>query len=142
MESFFTPKSVAIVGATDKPGIGRIVVSNVLSEPAFKGKIYPVNPTRTTVLGAQCFPSIEKCPTVPELVVIVTPAKTVPALVKTCVDLSVPAVIIISSGFKEVGAAGQALEDEMAKELRRPGCRTRVVGPNWFVWCVRLCLCD
>jgi len=132
IRAFFSPKSVAIVGATEKAGIGRVVCTNVISEPSFKGEVYPVNPTRKTVMGIPAFPSLDKCPTVPELVVIVTPAKTVPPIVGQCVDIGVKAVIIISSGFKEIGPEGQALEDQISEHLKRSKGKTRVVGPNCF----------
>eukprot|EP01107_Rhizomastix_libera_P015911 TRINITY_DN6307_c0_g1_i1.p1 TRINITY_DN6307_c0_g1~~TRINITY_DN6307_c0_g1_i1.p1 ORF type:complete len:898 (+),score=307.96 TRINITY_DN6307_c0_g1_i1:22-2694(+) len=133
VSAFFSPKSVAIVGATDKMGIGRNVVANIKAElPLFNGAVYPINPTRTSVLGIPCFPSLDKCPTLPELVVIVTPAKTVPDIVAQCVDLKVKSIIVISAGFKEIGPAGQALENQISAHLKRGGNYTRLVGPNCF----------
>lgn len=109
------------------------MTSNIKAErPGFAGAIYPINPGRRVVLGMPCFASLEQCPSVPELVVIVTPAPTVPGVVQQCVSLGVKSVIVISAGFKEIGAPGQALEDEIARILASGGGRTRLVGPNCF----------
>jgi len=132
IDAFFNPKTVAVVGATEKPGIGRVTISNLMSESQFAGAIWGINPGRTTVLGLPCFPSLDKCPSVPDLVVIVTPAVTVPPIIKQCVALRVKAVIVISAGFKEIGPKGKALEDEIEALLKSPGSITRVVGPNCF----------
>eukprot|EP00727_Mastigamoeba_balamuthi_P007854 m51a1_g369 putative acetyl synthetase subunit alpha (891) ;mRNA; r:625893-629024 len=133
VSAYFRPRSVAVVGATEKPGISRICITNLLNElPALKAAVYPINPTRKTVFGAPCYPSIAACPTVPDLVVLCTPAKTVPAIVTECVDAKVPAVIVISAGFKETGPEGKAVEDRMYQDLQRGGMKTRIVGPNCF----------
>ncbi|KAH3767376.1 acetyl-coenzym A synthetase, mitochondrial [Pelomyxa schiedti] len=131
MRAFFAPKSVACVGATDKSGAGRETTMNLLdSQSRFKGNIYLVNPNRKTLLGVTCYPSIDKCPEIPEMVVIVVPAKFVLEVVKQCVDLGVQAIVVISAGFKEIGAAGKALEDQISLELKRSNGRTHLVGPN------------
>src|SRR6516162_8705020 len=117
LDTFFRPSRVAVIGATDQEGsVGRSVVTNLISGP-FQGAIYPINPKRSSVLGVPCYPSIAQAPAKPDLAVIVTPAQTVPAVVAECVDAAVKAAIIISAGFREAGARGQALEQEIQREI-------------------------
>ncbi len=128
LESFFSPTSVAVVGATEKEGsVGRTVFWNLISSP-FGGTVYPVNQKRSSILGVRAYPNLEALPEVPELVVIATPATTIPATVEECAAAGVKAVVIISAGFKEVGPAGAELERQILATARANGMR--VVGPN------------
>ncbi len=125
---FFAPASVAVIGATEKAGsVGRTLFKNLIDSP-FGGTVYPVNPKRPAVLGIRAWPRLADLPEVPDLAVIVTPAPAVPAVIRECADRNVPAAIVISAGFKETGAAGEALERDVLTEARRG--RLRVVGPN------------
>ena len=96
--------------------------------PAFRGRIFPVNPNHTTVLGLPAYPRIGDVPEKVDLAVIVTPARTVPGVVGECVDAGVRAAVVISAGFKERGAEGAELELEIQKQLRRG--TMRLLGPN------------
>lgn len=126
LDALFTPGSVAVIGATEKEGsVGRAVLENLA---AFKGQVFPVNPKRSTVLGRAAFSSIAALPEVPDLVVIVTPAPSVPGLIRECVGKGIPSAIIISAGFKETGPGGAAMEQEILGEARRGGMR--IIGPN------------
>src|SRR6202158_298236 len=128
LDSMFTPKSVAVIGATDREeSVGRIVLER-LRIPAFQGRIYPVNPNHTELLGLRAYPKIGDIPEKVDLSVIVTPARTAPGVVGECVDAGVRAVVVISAGFKERGPEGAALELEIQKQLRRGS--TRLLGPN------------
>jgi acetyltransferase len=128
LDSMFTPKSVAVIGATDRgESVGRIVLER-LRIPAFRGRIYPVNPNHTELLGLRAYPKIGDIPEKIDLAVIVTPARTVPGIVGECVDAGVRAAVVISAGFKERGQEGTALELEIQKQLRRG--TTRLLGPN------------
>jgi len=128
LDSMFSPKSVALIGATEKLGsVGRTVLER-LHIPAFVGRIYPVNPNHAEILGLRAYPRIGDIPEKVDLAVIVTPAKTVPALVGECVDAGVRAAVVISAGFKELGPEGGALELEIQKQLRRG--TMRIIGPN------------
>src|SRR5690242_18639366 len=128
LDSIFHPSSVAVIGATEKPGsVGRTILWNLLSSP-FGGTVYPVNPTRPAILGVKACPSIAAIGEPVDLAVIVTPAKTAPAIVAECGEAGVRGVIIISAGFKEVGAEGAELERQVLTAARRYGIR--VVGPN------------
>jgi acetyltransferase len=123
----FTPKSVAVVGASERPGsVGCTVLTNLIASP-FGGPVWPVNPKRPSVLGLPAYKSIAELPGVPDLIVVTTPAATVPAIIQEAVDAGVPSGIIISAGFKEVGESGKALERQIAGIIRG---KMRIIGPN------------
>ncbi len=126
LHAFFAPRSVAVIGATENPGsVGRAVMENLL---AFSGHVYPVNPKRATILGRAAFPSIAAVRAPVDLAVIVTPATSVPGVIRESAAAGVRSAVIISAGFKEVGAAGAELERQVMEEARR--VRMRVIGPN------------
>jgi len=128
LDCMFSPKSVAVIGATDREGsVGRTVLER-LRISAFRGIIFPVNPNHRNVLGLPAYPKIGDVPGKVDLAVIVTPAKTVPGVVGECVDAGVRAAVVISAGFKERGPGGAALEVEIQKQLRRG--TMRFLGPN------------
>ena len=128
LDPIFSPKSIAIIGATETVNsVGRTILEN-LQKGGFAGDLYPVNPKRPTVLGLKAYPSIKDIPGTPDLAVIITPPATVPGIVHDCVDKGVPGAIIISAGFKEIGASGVELERQIMAEARRGGLR--IVGPN------------
>ncbi len=125
---FFSPQTVAVIGASETPGsVGRTVLWNLISNP-FGGTVFPVNTKRSSVLGIKAYPSITSIPEQVDLALIVTPAASVPSLVAECADAGVRGVIIISAGFKEIGAEGEKLEQEILAHARRAGMR--VIGPN------------
>ena len=127
-EAFYTPKSVAVIGATNRDGtVGRTVVAN-LCNGKFQGTVYPVNPKRSEVLGLRCYPNIPAVPERVDLVVVVTPAPTVPGVIRECVDAGARSAIVISAGFKERGVEGAELERQIRAELLRG--KMRLVGPN------------
>jgi len=128
LASFFAPQSVAVVGATDREGsVGRTVLQNLVKGD-YQGRVYPVNPKRAELLGRRCYPTVGAIAEKVDLVVIVTPAATVPGLTAECVQAGVKGLVVISAGFKEKGAEGVALEKEILSVLR--GSETRLVGPN------------
>ena len=128
LDSFFEPASVAVIGATEKESsVGRTVFWNLISSP-FGGTVYPVNRGRASILGVRAYPNLAALPEVPELVVIATPAGTIPATVEECAAAGVKAVVIISAGFKEVGPEGAELERQILATARANGMR--IVGPN------------
>src|SRR5215472_5761086 len=109
LDAIFAPKSVAVVGATEKVGsVGRTVLWNLMNTP-FGGPIYPVNPSRPSVLGIKAYPKLSALPEKPDLVVVTTPAPTIPMIVGEAADLHVPGAVVISAGFKEIGQAGVEL---------------------------------
>ncbi|MEX1172048.1 MAG: bifunctional acetate--CoA ligase family protein/GNAT family N-acetyltransferase [Chloroflexota bacterium] len=128
LEAIFRPRSVAVIGATEKAGsVGRDVFWNLISSP-FGGTVFPVNPGRRSVLGVRAYPTLADIPDAVDLAVIVTPAVSAPGLVAECAAKGVRGVIIISAGFREVGPAGVELERQVLSQARAAGIR--VVGPN------------
>jgi acetyltransferase len=125
LEAFFSPKNVAVIGASEKPGsVGCAVLKNL---SAFDGSVYPVNPKHVRVLGLHAFPNIGAVPEKVDLAVVMTPAPTVPGVIRQCVEAGVAGAIIISAGFKECGAYGAELEKQILTEASG---RIRVIGPN------------
>jgi acetyltransferase len=128
LDALFAPKSVAVIGATETANsVGRTVLWNLIKSP-FGGTVYPVNPKRPNVLGIKAYKSVADIPEPVDLAVIVTPAPTVPGVIQSCADARVPAAIIISAGFKELGAPGIALEKQVMDIAGRAGMR--ILGPN------------
>ena len=128
LDAIFAPKSVAVIGATERPGsVGRTLVRNLVSNP-FGGAVFPVTPTRTNVLGIKAYPDVASVPEPIDLAVVVTPAPTVPGVIADCVKAGVKGAIVISAGFKETGAPGVELERGILEEARRG--RMRLIGPN------------
>jgi acetyltransferase len=127
LDEVFKPRSVAVVGASERPGsVGRNVLWNLLSTP-FGGTVYPVNPKRDSILGIRAYKSIKAIPEPVDLLVVTTPAATVPAVIQEAVDAGVPAAIVISAGFKEAGEEGKALERKLAEIIAG---KMRIIGPN------------
>src|SRR6516225_8824946 len=127
-QSFFTPASIAVVGATEREGsVGRTVVANLV-QGSYQGRVYPVNQKHAKLLGLRCYPSPKSLPEPVDLAVIVTPAQTVPGVVGECVDAGARSAIVISAGFKERGQEGLELERQVKAELGRGSMR--LVGPN------------
>ncbi len=128
IEKFFNPNSVAIVGASPKPGkVGNVILANF--KRRFKGRIYPVNPKHEEIMGLKCYPSIKDLPETPDLVVIAIPAPKVPQVLRDAGEKGVKAAIIISGGFRETGTEeGKRLEEEIVKISKEYGIR--ILGPN------------
>jgi len=123
-ERFFSPDSVAIIGASRARGkVGRVVLDNIIN--GFAGKIYPINPCADEINGLTCYPDIGSSPPV-DLAVIVVPAIAVPDVLEACGAKGVPNVVVISAGFKEAGEA--ELETRCLEIVRRYDMR--MLGPN------------
>lgn len=128
LNRFFNPKSVAIVGASEREAsVGYRLLLN-MQEAGFKGELYPVNNKRETLLGIKAYPDLNAVPGDIDLVVIATPAESVPGIVRQCGEKGVISVIIISAGFGELGAQGKRLEQEVLDIARR--YNIRIIGPN------------
>ena len=128
LNAMFAPRSVAVIGASERQGaIGRAVVWSLVSSP-FGGTVYPVSDKHASVLGIKAYPHIASIPERVDLAVIVTPAAMVPGIVSECVEAGVRAVIVISAGFKERGPEGEELERQILERLRGTGIR--LLGPN------------
>ena len=129
LSKIFHPRSVAVVGASAKENsVGFTILKNLV-EAKFKGSIFPINPKHKELLGKECFPSVKELPSTPDLVIVATPAPTIPQVADECGELGVSGLILISAGFREVGREGKALEQELEKVLARyPSMRA--MGPN------------
>lgn len=128
LDVIFSPKTVAVIGATEKAGsVGRTLLWNLISNP-FGGVVFPVNPSRSSVLGIKAYRSIAAVPETVDLAIVATPAPKVPGVIRECVDAGVKSAIIISAGFREIGAEGIALEQQVLQEAKRGNLR--IIGPN------------
>lgn len=129
LDKIFRPRSVAVIGASDSPGkVGYTLLKNLIDQ-GFAGPIYPINPQRETIQGLAAYPSLDKLPQPVDLAVICTPAPTVPKLIRQCGEQGTRGVVIISAGFREVGAAGKELEEHVRLAAADyPGLR--IIGPN------------
>jgi len=128
LESFFNPKSVAIVGASRQKGkVGYEILSNMI-EAGYKGKVFAVNPNADTIEGLKCFPDLQSIGQIPDLVIIVVPAGVVPVVMEQCATVGVKSVVVITAGFREVGTEGRQLEDQVIQIAKQAGIR--VIGPN------------
>jgi acetyltransferase len=124
LSAMFTPKSVAVIGASEKPSsVGRALLENLLP---FHGHVFPVNRSHEMVLGQKTFPTIKDVPGDVDLAVIATPAATVPGIVAECAAAGVKGAVIISAGFKECGPAGAELENQILEQRGK----MRIIGPN------------
>jgi acetyltransferase len=130
LEPFFTPRGVAVIGASRDPGkLSYGIVRNLVDpQDGYPGPVYPVNPKVDEILGLRCYPDISAVPDPVELAVIVVSAGLVPGVVEACGKRGVKVVVIISGGFREVGAEGAARERQLVEIARRYGMR--LMGPN------------
>jgi acetyltransferase len=127
LSSIFDPKSVALIGASDTEGsVGRIILTNLFGSK--DRKVFPVNPRKKTLFEHECYPDIGSIPEHVDLAVIATPARGVPGLVEECGKAGVDGAVIVSAGFRETGAGGMLLEQQISGTRKRYGMR--ILGPN------------
>jgi acetate---CoA ligase (ADP-forming) len=130
LDELFRPSSVAVVGASNRPGrVGTSLFRNIL-QAGFQGVAYPINPSWKSVSGVRCYPDIASLPEAPDLGVVIVPAPNVADTVEELGKAGARGVIVISSGFREVGEAGTALEQEVVRRAEK--YRMSLVGPNCF----------
>ncbi|MCA0050001.1 bifunctional acetate--CoA ligase family protein/GNAT family N-acetyltransferase [Mesorhizobium sp. B283B1A] len=124
LEHAFTPKSVAVFGASERDGsVGRVVFDNIVSG-GFEGEIWPVNPKYSQVAGRQCYAKAADLPGVPDLGVIVTPPGTVPAIVRDLAEKGTRAAVVITAGLTHENGLRQAMLDAAKPTV------FRIIGPN------------
>lgn len=126
--ALFTPRSVALVGASADPAKASSRPLRFLRRSGFAGAVYPVNTRVTEIDGEPAFPSLDALPEVPEHAFLMTPAAATVDAVRQCGRLGVPVVTVLSGGFAEAGPEGAARQRELAAVARESG--TRVVGPS------------
>jgi acetate---CoA ligase (ADP-forming) len=130
LEELFEPKSVAVIGASNRPqSVGGSLFRNILTA-GFQGVVYPVNPSWKSVSGVRCYPTVAALPETPDLGVVIVPAERVAGIVNELGERGTKGVIVISSGFREVGGAGPEREEELVRLTRK--YNMSVVGPNCF----------
>ena len=123
---FFSPKSIAIIGASEKPGVGKTIFYNIAKH--FKGKIYPVSPSNPTVGGLTAYKNVLDIPDSIDLAVVAAPSKFTPSVMEEVGKKGIKGAIIVSAGFKEVDETGAKLEREVGETAKKYGIR--VIGPN------------
>jgi acetyl coenzyme A synthetase (ADP forming)-like protein len=125
LEKFFSPSSVAVIGASREPGkIGYVILENL--KYSFNESLYPINPNATEIMGLSAYPSILDVEEPVDLAIIVVPAEIVENTVKECIKKKVKAIVIISSGFSEIG---EKEREERLKKLSKEN-KIRIIGPN------------
>lgn len=130
LPELFSPRSIAVLGASRRPGsVGSSIFQNILAA-GFTGVVYPVNPSWPSVGGVRCYPSVDQLPETPDLAVVAVPAAGVIAAVDRLGEKGTKGVVVISAGFKEVGGDGVALEAKLVETARR--WKMSLVGPNCF----------
>ena len=123
---FLAPRSIAIIGASEKPGVGKAIFSNIIN--GYKGKIYPITPSNPTVFGLEAYKSVLDVQEDIDLAIVATPNRIVPEIMKEIGKKKIKGAIIVSAGFKEVDEHGARLEREIGEIGKKYG--TRVIGPN------------
>lgn len=128
LTAIFSPASVAVVGASNRPdSVGRAVFKNILASD-YSGIIYPVNPKAKSICGVRAYPTMGNIPDQVDLAVLIVPAAQTPAVAREAAAKGVKALIVISAGFRETGPAGAAIEQELVAVCLEHGMR--LVGPN------------
>jgi acetyltransferase len=128
MSPLFHPESVAVIGASESTGkLGHEILKNLI-DGGFPGALYPINPKSERILGLSCFKNVRDVPGKVDLAVVIIPARFVSQTIRECGEKGVKGAVVISGGFSEAGAEGEALQNELAEAAREAG--VRVVGPN------------
>ena len=124
----FAPRSVAVIGATNRAGsVGHAVFANIFKH-GYAGVVYPVNPRLPSVMSVKAFPSVLDIPDTVDLGIIIVPRGSVSGVMRECAQKGIKAAIVITAGFKELGGAGAQTEREVLKAARDHGIR--LLGPN------------
>jgi 4-hydroxybutyrate---CoA ligase (ADP-forming) len=125
--AFLSPKSIAIIGASDKEGsVGRAITSNIMK--GYKGKIYPISPTRDKVFDMPAYKTVLDVKEAIDLAVVVTKNDIVPGVLEECGKKKIKGVIVITAGFKEVNEEGRQLEQKLKEIVKKYGIK--MIGPN------------
>lgn len=128
LDKMFYPASVAVVGASEVPvKWGNLILTSILGW-AYKGKVFPVNPKQDMILGIKSYPSLTAIPEEVDCAVLVIPAPNIPSAMRECAAKGILSVVIISSGFREMGEEGARLENEIITIARESGIV--FIGPN------------
>ena len=118
LDKIFKPKSIAVIGASDKIGSAGYRIFRNLIGSGYEGIVYPVNPKKESIQGVQAYPSVNELPKVVDLAIVATPSNVVLDVVEQCGKRGIIGVLIISAGFKEIGKEGVALEEIGIEEVK------------------------
>jgi len=128
LDSIFYPKTIAIIGASRKPGsVGHSLLANLI-DSRFQGIVYPVNPKAKGILGIKCYHNVIEIPDIVDLAVIIVPVQFVPGVLEECGKKGIKGVIIITAGFKEIGGQGIKAEKVVWDICKK--YEISLVGPN------------
>ncbi len=128
LEAIFKPKSIAVVGASTRPGtVGSDLLANLIRDK-FTGAVYPINPKADEIQGLKCYKTLADVPGEVDLAVLIVPAKAVPGIVDESKAKGVKGMVIISAGFKEMGGEGVQREKELTEQVHAAGIP--LIGPN------------
>jgi acetyltransferase len=128
IERIFHARSIAVVGATERAGYGARLMNNLI-RTGYAGRIYPINPNRSEVFGLTCYPSPGDLPECPDLAIVIVPAEGVVPSLRSCAEVGITGVIVISAGFAELGTEDGLLRHAALRSLVDE-TGLRVVGPN------------
>jgi acyl-CoA synthetase (NDP forming) len=128
LDAILKPKSVAVIGASTSPDkIGYEILKNII-DSGFKGPVYPINPKADVILDLPCHKSVKDIADVPDMAVIIIPARFVPQAVQECGEAGVKGAVIITGGFAEADDEGEALQNQVVEAAQKFG--VRIIGPN------------
>jgi acetyltransferase len=128
LDKIFKPKSIAVIGASNKSGSAGYRIFRNLIGSGYEGIVFPVNPNYESIQGVQTYSKVADLPKIVDLAIIATPAKIVPDVIDQCGKKGIKGILIISAGFKEIGEEGIALEKKIVDIKKKYGLR--IVGPN------------
>ena len=127
LNGFFNPKTIAVIGASNRPdSLGAQIFHNLLE--SYAGSVFPVNPFRPTIQGIAAYPSINRIPITIDLAIIATPAHTIPQIVEECGKANVQSIIIVSAGLSANDADGQELSRQILEHKKN--YKIRIIGPS------------
>ena len=128
LDAILRPKSVAVIGASTSPDkMGHEILKNII-DSGFEGTVYPINPKAEVILDLACHKSVKDIAKVPDMAVIIIPARFVPQAVQECGEAGVKGAVIITGGFSEAGDEGEALQNQVVETAQKYG--VRIIGPN------------
>ena len=127
-EALFTPRAIALIGASDTPGANNSRTQIYLEKHGYPGKVYPVHPKRSEVYGVKCYPSVKDAPRPVDHAFITTPPAVVPQVIRECGEAGVTVATVFTSDFAEAGPDGVRLQQELIATAKQSG--VRLIGPN------------
>jgi acyl-CoA synthetase (NDP forming) len=131
MDTLFNPRSVAVIGASEKPTKLGFHVMKSLTQGGFPGRITPVNPTSKEIMGLKTAAAISDIPDGPDLAIVALPSRMVPGVFEECIAKNVKGIVLITAGFKEIeDPQGTLLHKQISEIVNR--AKVPVIGPNTF----------